>query len=122
MVGFKCFSNELKNLELFKKAGGVFTSWLHVTINPLAVVVVVPAARMRCWQRCGLVVVSGESREKVQGSGSGGGEKVTRCFRCYVWWSGLDLQTQLFVENNWCKMRCYQRGGSKCSKCNPTTN
>ena len=39
-MGFKCFSNELKNLELFKKAGGVFTSWLHVTINPLAVVVV----------------------------------------------------------------------------------
>ena len=72
-MGFKCFSNELKNLELFKKAGGVFTSWLHVTINPLAVVVVLPAARMRCWQRCGLVVVSGESREKVQGSGSGGG-------------------------------------------------
>ena len=51
----------------------MFTSWLHVTINPLAVVVVVPAARMRCWQRCILVVVSGESREKIQGSGGGGG-------------------------------------------------
>ena len=61
----------------------------------------------------------------LEGSGGGGVFVATTVVSGVV--GGPDLQTQLFVESNWCKMRCYQPGGGAGTgvfslQTNPTKN
>ena len=61
----------------------------------------------------------------LEGSGGGGVFVATTVVSGVV--GGPDLQTQLFVESNWCKMRCYQPAGGAGTgvfslQTNPTKN